>query len=64
MLCPQVVERQAKEHDLSFRDELCYLVLHGVLHLLGFEHEQGGARAKKMYELQDEIFKAIDRVRR
>lgn len=60
VICPQVVRRQAKEHNLSFRAELAYMVLHGVLHLLGYEHEAGGSRAKEMYALQDHIFARLE----
>lgn len=32
------IEEQAKENNVSFDDELYFLVSHGVLHLLGFDH--------------------------
>ena len=38
---------------------LYYLILHGILHLLGFDHENGETEAQKMYGLQDEIFKKL-----
>ncbi len=31
--------RQAAEHDLEFETEVAQLILHGVLHLCGFDHE-------------------------
>ena len=31
--------RQAAEHDLSFETEVAQLILHGVLHLCGYDHE-------------------------
>ena len=31
--------RQAAEHDLSFETEVAQLVLHGLLHLCGYDHE-------------------------
>jgi probable rRNA maturation factor len=34
-----VAERQALEHSVPIDDELSLLVVHGVLHLLGFDHE-------------------------
>ena len=30
---------QAKENDLSFADEVRQLILHGLLHLMGYDHE-------------------------
>jgi probable rRNA maturation factor len=31
--------RQAAEHGLSFEDEVAQLILHGLLHLCGYDHE-------------------------
>lgn len=60
VLCGEVIERQAKDHFLSNNQELGYLLIHGVLHLLGYEHEQGGAKAKKMFKLQDQIYDKLN----
>jgi probable rRNA maturation factor len=38
VICPSVAERNAVEHDCSFDDEVALLVVHGVLHLLGWDH--------------------------
>ncbi len=35
----QQAERQAKEHGLSFENEIAQLILHGLLHLSGYDHE-------------------------
>lgn len=59
VLCPQVLKKQAKEHGLSFQFELGYMVLHGLLHLLGFDHEESEEDAEIMFKLQDEIFEVI-----
>lgn len=56
LICPQVIAKQAKEHALTFHQELAYMILHGILHLRGFDHEKGAAQAKKMFKLQDEVF--------
>ncbi|MCJ8277720.1 MAG: rRNA maturation RNase YbeY [Bdellovibrionales bacterium] len=56
VLCGDIVDLQAKEHKLGKNEELGYLLIHGVLHLLGYEHEKGGAEEKKMFALQDQIF--------
>lgn len=56
ILCPEVLKRQAKEHKLSYRHELGYMLLHGVLHLLGYDHETSEKHAREMFALQDAIF--------
>lgn len=33
------IEEQSKENNVTFDDELYYLVSHGILHLLGFDHQ-------------------------
>lgn len=58
-LCGEVIERQARDHNLSRSEELGYLLIHGVLHLLGYEHEKGGQQAKVMFELQDKLFDVL-----
>ena len=59
VLCPQVISRQAKEHGLSVDDELGYIVLHGVLHLLGYDHEKNKVEEARMMTLQDEVFESL-----
>ena len=56
ILCSEVIKSQAIEHGLSFRDEAAYMILHGLLHLLGYEHEDDPKRAKIMFDIQDRIF--------
>lgn len=56
ILCPAVLQRQAKEHGLAYRDELLYMLIHGILHLLGYDHERGPAEEAEMFEIQDKLF--------
>lgn len=37
-VCPRVVAANATETDVPFSDELALVVVHGVLHLLGYDH--------------------------
>ncbi len=55
-ISPEVIAEQAREHGLAIKHELGYMVLHGILHLLGYDHETGERGAKKMFTLQDAIF--------
>jgi len=45
---------QAKENELSWEGELANLAIHGLLHLLGYDHERGEEDAREMFSLQDE----------
>ncbi len=47
VICPSVVENEAKEQGKRPRDHYAHLTVHGVLHLLGFDH-QNEAEATRM----------------
>lgn len=59
VLCPQVISRQAKEHGISVEEEFGYTILHGVLHLLGYDHEKSEENEAIMMGIQDEVFEII-----
>ncbi len=40
VLCLPVVRREAREQDKTLRQHLAHLVIHGVLHARGFDHER------------------------
>jgi len=40
VVCPAVAARQAPEHRSSLDDELALLVVHGILHLLNYDHAE------------------------
>ncbi|MBN8542236.1 MAG: rRNA maturation RNase YbeY [Deltaproteobacteria bacterium] len=54
-----VLKEQAAEHDLTLNMELGYMVLHGILHLLGLDHERSVSEAKRMFRIQDKVFDAV-----
>lgn len=56
VLCLPVLKKQAKEHKLSLNHEIGYMLIHGILHLLGYDHETGENDAKKMFKIQDTLF--------
>ena len=54
VLCPQVAEVQAEGAGHSTMDELLYLTVHGILHLLGFDHAEP-EEEKEMFSLQRDL---------
>jgi probable rRNA maturation factor len=40
VVCPLVAQRQAPQHAGTLDDELALLVVHGVLHLLNYDHAE------------------------
>lgn len=49
-------EEQAPTYNLTLEEELAYLFIHGLLHLLGYDHDTL-EKKQTMFSLQDEIFK-------
>lgn len=54
MICLEVVDKQADDFENTLEEELFFLVVHGVLHLVGYDHETP-ADELKMKSLQDRI---------
>jgi probable rRNA maturation factor len=56
VLCPQVAAVQARQHGHSTQAELELLTVHGVLHLLGYDHADPEEEAE-MFGLQNELLR-------
>ena len=52
-------KRQAAALGHSLRDELARLLVHGVLHLLGYDHERSERDALRMARKEKVVLKAI-----
>jgi len=53
--------RDALEAGCSVDSELCFLLLHGTLHLLGYDHERGTEdEARRMESREQELFAVIE----
>ncbi len=57
VLCPQVAAEQAEKAGHSTQDELELLCVHGILHLLGYDHAEPEEHAV-MFGTQDQLLKA------
>ena len=54
-----IAKAQAKEHGLDFKEEIILLLIHGILHLLGYDHEISEQEEKKMQNKTRELFKLV-----
>ena len=50
---------QAKEYGFSLDYELRRLLVHGILHLLGYDHEVGAKEARRMQRLEKRLLTKI-----
>lgn len=59
-VCPSHARRAARRFDVTPREELLRLVVHGVLHVLGYKHPDDGTRTQSpMWELQERYVRAL-----
>lgn len=62
VLCPTITAAQAAEHGRAPDDEAEYLLIHGILHLVGFDHGNAHEKAE-MFGLKDRLLAAWARQR-
>lgn len=59
LICIEKVKEQAKEYGHSELREFSFLVTHGMLHILGYDH-QTEEDEKKMFSLQDLVLEKLN----
>ncbi len=59
VLAAGVCTREAEEKGIAVRDHAAHLVVHGTLHLLGYDHEQGEEEAEKMEAAEREALASL-----
>ena len=55
----ETAQRQADSKGHSLEEEICLLLIHGILHLFGYDHETPGSRAKTMRKKERELFRLM-----
>jgi probable rRNA maturation factor len=55
IICPDEVEKNGE----NFKKEMAEVVIHGVLHLLGYDHEKKKENAEKMFKKQEKYLSKI-----
>ena len=51
--------RQAKAFTHSLDEEVLRLLIHGVLHLVGYDHERSRQQARRMHRKEKELFETF-----
>lgn len=57
VICLSQVKKNARKFRSSFKRELVLVLVHGILHLLGYDHEKSDKEAKKMKEKEKQYLK-------
>ena len=57
VICLSQVKKNARNFDLSFKKELVLVLIHGILHLLGYDHEKSDKEAREMREREKQYLK-------
>lgn len=64
-ICPDVARANAKAHGRGVREELARLVVHGVLHVLGYDHPEDESREESpMWQRQERLLRRISAAQR
>lgn len=63
-ICNSVCERQAKEFQISYFEEFAHLLVHGFLHLCGYDHEIDELEEKLMFELEEKLLKSVSKFKK
>jgi len=53
VICPEVVKDNAKKYGVAAKKEMLKVFAHGILHLLGYDHEKSKSQAEIMEQKQD-----------
>lgn len=58
IVCPEIIAGNAAENGRGFDEELVLVISHGLLHLIGFDHDTE-EREDEMWKEQDELVRAF-----
>ncbi|RLC39403.1 MAG: rRNA maturation RNase YbeY [Candidatus Nealsonbacteria bacterium] len=59
VICLREVKKNSKRLNEPFEKELARVFLHGILHLLGYDHEKSEEESEKMKEKEEKYLKGI-----
>ena len=53
VICLREIKKNARRANSSFEEELTRVLIHGILHILGYDHEKNEQEAEKMREKEE-----------
>ncbi len=59
VICLSEVKKNARRFKSSFNKELALVLVHGILHLLGYDHEKPDKEAEKMRKKEEHYLKEV-----
>lgn len=59
IICLQTVKRNAKRFNFTFKRELSKILVHGILHLLGYDHEKSKKESELMEKKENYYLKKV-----
>jgi len=63
IICKSVCENQALEFKISYFEEFVHLIIHGFLHVYGYDHEISMEEEKIMFGLEEQLVLAISNLK-
>ena len=60
VICLRAVKKSARQLNIPFETELKRVLIHGILHLLGYRDEKSEKEAKKMEEKEENYLKFLN----
>ena len=59
IVCPAVVRAEAKRQGNTYKYQMTWMVLHGIIHLAGVHHEGSRAVDKKVVQLEHRVMRKL-----
>ena len=60
VVCVSEVKKQSKRNKTTYLKELAHVLIHGTLHLLGYEHENSAKKLEEMHSWEEEIMNLLN----
>lgn len=55
LVCPEVIRREAKAQGNTYKYQVTWMILHGMLHLAGLHHEKSLKTAKRVERIERDV---------